>query len=205
MARGSNKQHPGHRIEDTTKRPPLHQMVANMELDEDTRGCTADERHGQQQLLQSTTLPTKCYSKDEKFVALGFTLGEPLASDPLFREATLPTGWHREGSEHALWSYIVDERGIKRVAIFYKAAPWDRDAFMRLTSVGHDIVATAIFGAEVPSVRSLKLDKLAKEELDEVHAAVAEQRARVTDSPKHFGQYEPRVKLVERLLAEVVK
>jgi predicted secreted protein len=30
-----------------------------------------------------------------------------------------------------MWSYIVDDEGTQRVAIFYKAAFYDRDAFMR--------------------------------------------------------------------------
>ena len=30
--------------------------------------------------------------------------------------------WKREGSSHAMWSYINDELGRERVAIFYKSA-----------------------------------------------------------------------------------
>ena len=35
-----------------------------------------------------------------------------------------------------MWSYLTDQHGRQRVAIFYKAAFYDRRAFMRLESVG---------------------------------------------------------------------
>jgi len=34
-----------------------------------------------------------------------------------------------------MWSYLLDEHGRRRVAIFYKAAFYDRSAFMRLNSL----------------------------------------------------------------------
>lgn len=97
------------------------------------------EADGQRQLVNSDRLPTSnrrvgCDS-DEAFLALGFTFGAPDPDDPLFRPATLPPGWARQASDHSMWSYIVDEHGRRRVAIFYKAAFYDRDAFMRLESV----------------------------------------------------------------------
>jgi hypothetical protein len=39
-------------------------------------------------------------------------------------------------SDHAMWSYLVDELGRERVSIFYKAAFYDRSAHMSLTSLG---------------------------------------------------------------------
>lgn len=92
----------------------------------------AMEKRGQQQLVNSDRLPTKANPSTEEYVALGFTFGEPDPDDPIFRPATLPTGWKREASDHAMWSYIVDELGRRRVAIFYKAAHYDRHADMRL-------------------------------------------------------------------------
>lgn len=95
---------------------------------------TAQERQGQQQLVNSDRLPTEASDGDEPYLALGFTFGEPDKGDALFRPATLPPGWKREGSDHAMWSYIADQHGRHRVAIFYKAAFYDRRAFMRLES-----------------------------------------------------------------------
>lgn len=89
------------------------------------------EADGQRQLVNSDRLPVKFNSgQQEDLEALGFTFGDPDPADPLFRPATLPPGWTRQGSDHAMWSYLLDHHGRRRVAIFYKAAWYDRDAFM---------------------------------------------------------------------------
>jgi hypothetical protein len=95
------------------------------------------EREGQAQLVTSDRLPTRFNSGTQaEFEALGFTFGDPDPDDPMFRPATLSQGWSRKGSDHAMWSYITDEHGHDRVSIFYKAAFYDRDAFMNLISLG---------------------------------------------------------------------
>ncbi|MCX4974266.1 hypothetical protein [Streptomyces sp. NBC_00620] len=96
------------------------------------------ERAGQRQLVNSDRLPVEIQSgcgDTAAFEALGFTFGEPDRHDPLFRPATLPDGWKREGSDHDMWSFIVDELGRRRVAVFYKAAFYDRRASMRLNAL----------------------------------------------------------------------
>lgn len=97
----------------------------------------AMEKRGQAELVHSDRLPTNGNNgdrepNDEEYLALGFTFGEPDPADPMFRPATLPEGWRREASDHSMWSYIVDELGRRRVSVFYKAAFYDRSAFMRL-------------------------------------------------------------------------
>ena len=94
----------------------------------------AMEAEGQRQLLESTDLPTKG-SNDPEFLRLGFTFGEPHQHDPMFRPATLPKGWTREGTDHAMHSKILDELGRERVSVFYKAAFYDRRADMHLNTV----------------------------------------------------------------------
>ena len=94
------------------------------------------EREGQAQLVTSDRLPTDSHRTDAEFEALGFTFGDPDPDDPMFRPATLPEGWKRKGSSHAMWSYIVDQHGRERAAIFYKAAFYDRSAFMGLNGLG---------------------------------------------------------------------
>lgn len=94
------------------------------------------EREGQAQLVTSDRLPTRMDPAQPEWEALGFTFGEPDPHDPMFRLATLPEGWKRKGSSHAMWSYITDQHGRDRVSIFYKAAFYDRDAFMGLISLG---------------------------------------------------------------------
>lgn len=92
------------------------------------------EAAGQRELVNSDRLPVDTYGTDAAFEALGFTFGQPDKGDELFRPATLPPGWKRVGSDHAMWSKIVDEYNRERVSIFYKAAFYDRRAFMRLAT-----------------------------------------------------------------------
>lgn len=110
-------------------------------------GIEASEERGKRGLLKTDLLPVEIQGRyleadrrlqtDEEaradFEALGFVLGEPSPDDPLFAPATFPTGWTRDGSiDHSMWSHLLDEDGNRRVAIFYKAAFYDRRAFMRL-------------------------------------------------------------------------
>ncbi len=128
-------------IDNTTARmkDPAHQM--GFLLDSLAEGGQSgpierQERDGQRQLVNSDRLPTDIKGDRGEWEALGFTFGDPDPGDPMFMPATLPEGWKREGSDHAMWSYLVDQHGRQRVAIFYKAAFYDRGAFMRLESVG---------------------------------------------------------------------
>lgn len=110
-------------------------------------GIEAQEAAGQREMLTATTLPSEIlHSTRQDFEALGFEFGPMVSGDDLFIEAELPKGWSRDGSDHAMWSYILDERGIRRVALFYKAAFYDRKAHMSLVNVGADIATKHIYG-----------------------------------------------------------
>lgn len=93
------------------------------------------EKRGQEQLVNSDRLPTEIRGDRAAFEDLGFVLGLPDPADPLFAPAALPDGWAREASDHDMWSYIVDQLGRRRVAIFYKAAFYDRHADMHLVTL----------------------------------------------------------------------
>ena len=96
----------------------------------------AQEKAGQRQVVHSGSLPTEIHGgTDADFETLGFTFGPVDPHDPLFRPATLPDGWTKEGSDHDMWSYVVDELGRRRVGVFYKAAFHDRHADMTLHSL----------------------------------------------------------------------
>lgn len=108
--------------------PPI-MLLGAMASGDPSSPILEQEAAGQRQFVNSDTMPTNSYrSTDADLVALGFTLGEPVEGDPLFRYADLPPGWRREASDHDMWSYIVDEQGQRRVAVFYKAAFYDRKA-----------------------------------------------------------------------------
>lgn len=125
-------------IENTAGHDPLlHLLGALGGLDDYVTGM---EKQGQQQFVHSDRLPTEVlHGTDEDFVAMGFTFGPADPSDPLFRPAILPGGWTREGSEHAMWSYILDTNGRRRASIFYKAAFYDRKAHISPTTPYADL------------------------------------------------------------------
>lgn len=125
-------------IEDTSKRDPLLHLLGAM--GDTDRYIGEMERAGQAQLVHSDRLPVDLNgSNEDDFLAAGFTFGDPDPGDNLFRSATLPEGWKREGSDHSMWSYIVDQNGRRRVSVFYKAAFYDRRAFMSLVTPLSDL------------------------------------------------------------------
>lgn len=102
------------------------------------------ERAGQTQFLASEQLPTDLDGDSRAdFEAVGFTFGDPTPGDPLFQSASLPNGWRKTRSDNDLWTHIVDTLGRRRAAVFYKAAYYDRRAFMRLNSL-HNYVSCCV-------------------------------------------------------------
>jgi hypothetical protein len=92
------------------------------------------EAEGQQQLVLDTALPTKGLSElpAEWGIAIPesqYRVGRP--NDPLFTDVKLPKGWTILPTDHSMWSKLVDETGVERASIFYKAAYYDRDAYIR--------------------------------------------------------------------------
>lgn len=161
------------RIENTTRIATENPARALVEYGMVPRGIEASERRGQEQLLQSTVLPTEG-SDGEEFAALGFKFGPKVEGDELFREATLPDGWKKEGSDHDMWSYIVDERGIHRVSVFYKAAFYDRRAFMRTTRAGWEVGTEAVYGEKEPTAETMKWALLTTGERGDLISFLAE-------------------------------
>jgi hypothetical protein len=97
----------------------------------------AQEDQGQRELVASDTLPSELSGGEEswtKLRSLGFVVGELVSSDPMFRYIQLPAGWKKKGGDHDMWSSVVDETGKERLSVFYKAAFYDRSAFMRIVS-----------------------------------------------------------------------
>lgn len=96
----------------------------------------AQEAEGQRQLVTSRQLPTEiyCCSGDGKAMleALGVKFGQPGKDDPQFCDVELPLGWEIRATGHSMWSDLFDEKGERVASIFYKAAFYDRQAFMTL-------------------------------------------------------------------------
>lgn len=139
-------------IENTSQRDPRIHLAASGALrststiDDHSAYVTGMEAAGQRQLLESDRIPVEVlHSTEQDLIDAGFVLGEIDERDPLFRPCTLPEGWQREGSDHAMWSYIVDQRGRRRVSIFYKAAYYDRKAHCSVATVA-SYVSSLLYG-----------------------------------------------------------
>jgi hypothetical protein len=90
------------------------------------------EERGQQDFVNSAVLPHKFnFCTMEQFTEMGIVFGGKV--DDLFSNATLPDGWRKEATNHSMWSKLIDDQGRERASIFYKAAFYDRDAFLNIT------------------------------------------------------------------------
>jgi len=94
-------------------------------------GIEKQEAQGQKDFVASESLPRKC--PKQELEKLGFVFGETIDGvSGLFVQVKMPKGWKKQATDHSMWSELVDETGKVRASIFYKAAFYDRDAFLRL-------------------------------------------------------------------------
>jgi hypothetical protein len=92
-------------------------------------GIERQEAMGQAALVGTLgILPKEC--PRQQLEKLGFKFGAD--SDDLFVNVTFPAGWSKKATDHSMWSNLLDDKGRKRGAIFYKAAFYDRSAHMSL-------------------------------------------------------------------------
>lgn len=95
----------------------------------------ASEARGQKQLVVSDVLPVKwLHGLMSCLGQAGVVFGEVCADDPLFQEVTLPKGWSKKATDHAMWSKLLDDKGRERASIFYKAAFYGRGAHISPTT-----------------------------------------------------------------------
>jgi len=136
-------------IKEDGERVFLEAMMGSYEGKKDpgSDAIVASEKRGQRQLVASETLPTKINGGTlDDLKSMGIVLGEPFDDDPLFAPATLPGGWTKAPTDHDMWSKVLDDKGRERAAIFYKAAFYDRDAFINLSSRFRITVAQFVEG-----------------------------------------------------------
>lgn len=176
-------------IEDTSSHDRrVH--LAGLDIEGPTTYIEAMEAEGQQQLLSSNQLPRHAKPHWDAFEALGIRRGENVGGlDGLFCTATLPDGWTRQASQNPIWTSLIDERGLKRVEIFYKAAFYDRSAFMTLVEHPGRVLASDVIYSQSPAALPPQWDVLTDTEradfrqlIDEMHADI--QNRRIQD----FGQ-----------------
>lgn len=104
------------------------------------QGIETQEALGQRELIVSEQLPIKVnfpYGANAKelYESMGIEVVGPTERDDQFYDVKLPAGWKKVGTGHAMWTDLVDDKGVKRASIFYKAAFYDREAFINFEKV----------------------------------------------------------------------
>jgi|ERR1041384_5656929 hypothetical protein len=92
-------------------------------------GIEAQEAAGQAIFVANSTLPKECPRAELEKMGVKFGPDQ----DDLFVKVILPAGWSKRATDHSMWSDLLDDKGRKRGAIFYKAAFYDRSAHMNVT------------------------------------------------------------------------
>ena len=100
-------------------------------------GIERQEAAGQASFVAQETLPIECPKTELE--TLGFVFGEP--KDDLFVAVTFPDGWTKKATDHSMWSDLLDPKGRKRGAMFYKAAFYDRNAHMGRLATRYSVSA----------------------------------------------------------------
>lgn len=173
-------------IENTQTADKFGMLVESMAVGSEAF-ILGQEARGATQVRESDYLPTE--GDWDKFLALGGTRGEVKPGDELFTAATLPEGWTKEGTGHSLWTDVVDERGVKRIAIGYKAAFYDRWARFTVLDVGAEVGATMRFGDDdsVPPTLPEFWDKLTIGEQKDVENYLTKRIAEDRDYAERYG------------------
>lgn len=120
-----NSTGPAGHVENTTLRDPATHIAGARSAGSSADYITDMEAAGRQQLAESDLLPAR--GDWTALEQLGFVNRGPVPDDPIFVHADIPAGWRREGLK------IVDERGLARVEMAYKAAFYERGATVYLT------------------------------------------------------------------------
>lgn len=99
----------------------------------------AQEAEGQKELINSLQLPLKCNSPRginaaEQYHKMGIKTFTGSKGDDLFLGVKLPAGWKKEATDHSMWNNLIDDKGRVRATFFYKAAFYDRDAFINFNT-----------------------------------------------------------------------
>ena len=169
--------------ENTTNRDSLLHL-AGLVLEGQSNYIENMEAEGQRQLVDSDRIPVE--GPADALIELGFTLGDVDPADPLFRSCTLPEGWTRAATEHAMNSTINDERGVERIEVFYKAAFYDRKASFYPIVVGRYLANRAVY-SDGPVALPAVWSRFNEEERADFWARVSEMEERAARDPDIWG------------------
>lgn len=95
------------------------------------------EADGQAEITKPTKernciqLPLKINSGgDDGYEKLGIKYKKPVEGDDLFGLYEVPNGFKTEATDHSMWNNLLNNKDEIVATFFYKAAFYDRDAFI---------------------------------------------------------------------------
>jgi hypothetical protein len=126
-------------------------------------GIEAQEAQGQRELVESSQLPRKwsmgkC-EVQEQYKKMGIKIIDESEGDDLFFNVELPEGWKLKSTDHSMWNELHDNNGRVRATIFYKAAFYDREAFINFNNRYSFYEVCDEYRNHLDSYESIKLEK----------------------------------------------
>ena len=98
-------------------------------------GIERQEAAGQARLCrESSRLPIRMTEHTWEDIEREWGIQRGEVVDKIFYAVHLPEGWEIQPTDHSMWSNLVDAGGAERAAIFFKAAFYDFNAHMSLSS-----------------------------------------------------------------------
>ncbi len=94
----------------------------------------SQELNGQLDVLSMKLIPRSVGypATQETIERMGIKITGTL--NDLFFTCEFPEGWKIVPSDGPMWTYLIDKSGNQRASIFYKAAFYDTDAFIKVNS-----------------------------------------------------------------------
>lgn len=120
------------KVTDTRKSPRADWLCGK-----NPRAIETQKAVGQMELVRSDQLPARVeYPRGARaemvYEKMGIKVIGRSEDDDQFLDVELPPGWRKRATEHYMWSELIDDTGKVRATIFYKAAFYDRDAFINI-------------------------------------------------------------------------
>lgn len=187
-------------VENTGKRDPMLHLIGMMSEGQSDY-IEGMEAEGQKQVVaDSEVMPAD--GPWDALRTLGFGEPVPIEGDDMFVRTRLPEGWAKQPTNHSMWSEVIDERGIERVAVFYKAAFYDRSAHSQVVNVGRRLASNKIYGDDpvgLPEKWDLLTDVERTNYIDEIDNYLE----RAERHPDIYGDRAERAKALEDAAAAV--
>lgn len=183
-------------VENTADPDKMPRHFVGLLAEGNDKYITGMEAAGQRQLVAAEGL-MPAEGDWDALRALGFGEPEP-TDDPLFVKTTLPSGWTKGATPHDMHSSVLDERGVERVNVFYKAAFYDRRASCHVIDAGRQLGIQAIYG-DGPIALPDVWDKLTRAEQMDFTRELVGYLIRAEEHPDIYGKLAPRAEALRKL------